>query len=114
LRALAEAGSPAAAVAANPSPVADLVARLVMDEPRSEPFHAVRLLLRDVAQRKLKELSFTTGTVPDPDVVLADSAFLKRCIGDLAPDQRDAGRSVVAAERLLAWLRHGSETGDGD
>jgi hypothetical protein len=89
-----------------------MLARLVAEEPRSEdPFHAVRLLLLDVTQRELRELSLTTASVGDPAADLADTALLYRWSRDLAPEQRDVETSVVAANRLLAWLRH--RVGDG-
>jgi hypothetical protein len=112
LQALADGPSPADAVATSPPAVADLLARLVAEEPRSEdPFHAVRLLLLEVAQRELRELSLTTASVGDPAADLADTALLHRCSRDLAPEQRDVDTSVVAANRLLAWLRQ--RVGDG-
>ncbi|MGH9211529.1 MAG: DNA primase [Acidimicrobiales bacterium] len=102
-------GAPTAADAlAGASPaVADLLARLVVDEPSSEPFEAVRRLLTEVARVELAELPLRAASLADPADVLAESAFLGRCIDEL----RDVEASVGAADRLLAWLVE--KAGDG-
>jgi DNA primase len=87
--------------------VADLLARLAVDEPTSEPFDAVRRLLTEVARAQLTGLRFGAATADDPTEALASSVFLVRCIEELRT--RDA--SVGAGERLLAWL--GQRAGDG-
>ena len=107
LEALDSAPSAADALAAAPPAVADLLARLVVDEPSSEPFETVRRLLTEVARAELAELRVRSASVPDSADLLADSAFLLRCIDDL----RDPEASVGAADRLLAWLTE--KAGDG-
>jgi DNA primase len=107
LQVLGEAASPAAAVAASPAPLADFLARLVVDEPRSEPFEAVRRQLTEIARSAVGDLRLAGAGVDDSAAALADLAFLGRCIDDL----RNADTSVVAANRLLAWLRQ--RVGDG-
>jgi hypothetical protein len=108
LVALSTAGAPAVAVAASEGPVGDLVAQLVVDEPRSEPWDAVRRWLTEVARDEVTELRLR-GASGDQDSAqaLTDLAFLGRCIDDL----RDANAAVGAADRLLAWLRQ--RAGDG-
>jgi hypothetical protein len=107
LAALAQSSSAAAAVAAAEPTVADLLARLVVDEPGSEPFDAVRRLLTEVARGELTGLRLGAATLADPNDALADSAFLNHCIAEL----RTPNASVAAGERLLAWL--GQRAGDG-
>jgi DNA primase len=87
--------------------VAELLARLVVEEPASEPFEAVRRLLTEVARAAVTDLRLRAGSLDDPAGALADLAFLGRCIDDL----RDPEASVGAGERLLAWLRQ--RVGDG-
>jgi DNA primase len=107
LAALAQSSTAAEAVAAAESHVADLLARLVVDEPGSEPFDAVRRLLTEVARGELTGLKLGAATLDDPNDALADSAFLNHCIAEL----RTPNASVAAGERLLAWLGH--RAGDG-
>jgi DNA primase len=107
LTALGQVPNVADAIAAAEPRVADLLARLAVDEPRSEPFDAVRRLLTEVARGQLTALRFGAATADDPADVLASSAFLVRCIEEL----RTPDASVAAGERLLAWL--GQRAGDG-
>jgi DNA primase len=108
LAALATAPTASEAIVAATDPtVADLLARLVVDEPPSEPFDAVRRLLTEVARSELTGLRLGAATLDDPTPALADSAFLGHCIAEL----RTPIASVAAGERLLAWL--GQRAGDG-
>lgn len=88
-----------AATTASPA-LADLVTRLIVEEPRSEPFDAVRRLLTEVARTELANLRLTAASSDDPGDTLADSAFLSRCIDDL----RSTADALGAADRLVAWL----------
>jgi hypothetical protein len=108
LLALATAPTASEAIGSAEDPaVADLLARLVVDEPSSEPFDAVRRLLTEVARGELTGLRLGAATLDDPTPALADSAFLGHCIAEL----RTPDASVAAGERLLAWL--GQRAGDG-
>lgn len=87
---------------------ADLLRRLAVEEPQSEPFDAVRRLLTEVARSELTRLSYATvGADALSSEALSDSAFLNRCINEL----RGMDTALRAAERLLAWLRQ--RVGDG-
>jgi DNA primase len=106
-RALLGADTHAAALAAAPPEVADLLARLLVEEPTSEPFDAVRRLLTEVARRRIRTLRLVGATSGDPAQALSELAFLNRAIDDL----RDPDAAADAADRLLAWL--GQRVGDG-
>ena len=106
-KALLGADTHAAALAAAPPEVADLLARLLVEEPTSEPFDAVRRLLTEVARRRIRTLRLVGATSGDPAQALSELAFLNRAIDDL----RDAGTAADAADRLVAWL--GQRVGDG-
>jgi DNA primase len=106
-QALLGADTHAAALAASPPEVADLLARLLVEEPTSEPFDAVRRLLTEVARRRIRTLRLVGATSGDPAQALSDLAFLDRAIDDL----RDPDAAADAADRLLAWL--GQRVGDG-
>lgn len=87
---------------------ADLLRRLAVEEPQSEPFDAARRLLTEVARSELTRLSYATvGADALSSEALSDSAFLNRCINEL----RVADSALRAADALLAWLRH--RVGDG-
>jgi len=87
--------------------IADLLARLAVDEPTSEPFDAVKRLATEVARAEMTELRLGAGSRSDPAEALAESAFLGHCIDGLrAPDT-----SMAALDRLLAWLAQ--RVGDG-
>jgi DNA primase len=108
LQALAKAQAdgikPSDALAASESPdLADLLTRLIVDEPRSDPFDAVRRLLTEAARRELANLRLSAASMDEPGEAeaLAESAFLSRCIDDLRSDDDAMG----AADRLIAWLR---------
>jgi DNA primase len=106
-RALVEADTHTGALdAASPS-AANLLARLLVEEPTSQPFDAVRLLLREVALREMRNLRFSGVTADDPDRVLAEQARLARIVDEL----RDTRSATDAADRLVAWL--GQPFGDG-
>jgi DNA primase len=105
--ALLGADTHAAALASAPPEVADLLARLLVEEPTSEPFDAVRRLLTEVARRRIRTLRLVGATTGDPTEALSELAFLNRAIDDL----RDPNAAADAADRLLAWL--GQRVGDG-
>jgi len=106
-RALLDAESHADALATAPSQIADLLARLLVEEPTSEPFDAVRRLLTEVARRRIVTLRLVSATSGDPAQTLSELAFLNRAIDDL----RDPRAAADSADRLLAWL--GQRVGDG-
>ena len=106
-RALLESDTHAAALATAPPRVSDLLARLLVEEPTSEPFDAVRRLLTEVARREIGTLRLVGATNGDPAQALSDLAFLNRAIDDL----RDPSAGAESADRLLAWL--GQRVGDG-
>jgi len=106
-QALLGADTYAAALASAPPDVADLLARLLVEEPTSEPFDAVRRLLTEVARRRIRTLRLVGATSGDPAQALSDLAFLNRAIDDL----RDPAAAADAADRLLAWI--GQRVGDG-
>ncbi|MGH9229705.1 MAG: DNA primase [Acidimicrobiales bacterium] len=106
-QALLDADTHTAALAAAPPRVADLLARLLVEEPTSEPFDAVRRLLTEVARRRIGTLRLVGATTDDPARALSDLAFLNRAIDDL----RDPTAAADSADRLLAWL--GQRVGDG-
>ena len=105
--ALLGADTHAAALASAPPEVADLLARLLVEEPTSEPFDAVRRLLTEVARLRIRTLRLVGATTGDPAEALSELAFLNRAIDDL----RDPNAAADAADRLLAWL--GQRVGDG-
>jgi hypothetical protein len=106
-RALLESDTHADALATAPPQVSDLLARLLVEEPTSEPFDAVRRLLTEVARRRIGTLRLVGATSGDPAQALAELAFLNRAIDDL----RDPSAAAESADRLLAWL--GQRVGDG-
>ncbi|HET9610616.1 MAG TPA: DNA primase [Acidimicrobiales bacterium] len=105
-QALVDADTHADALAAAEPEVADLLARLLVAEPTSEPFDAVRLLCMDVARRQIAAVRLAAG---DADVTraLTDLVELTR-ISDGLRNPRTAADS---ADRLLAWLAE--RVGDG-
>ncbi len=105
--ALLQSDTHAAALATAPPPVAGLLARLLVEEPTSEPFDAVRRLLTEVARRRIGTLRLVGATTGDPAQALSELAFLNRAIDDL----RDPAAAADSADRLLAWL--GQRVGDG-
>jgi DNA primase len=106
-RALLDAETHAEALATAPSQTADLLARLLVEEPTSEPFDAVRRVLTEVARRRIGTLRLVGATSGDPAQTLSELAFLNRAIDDL----RDPRAGADSADRLLAWL--GQRVGDG-
>jgi DNA primase len=106
-RALVDAETHADALATAPPQIADLLARLLVEEPTSEPFDAVRRLLTEVARRRIGTLRLVSATTGDPAQTLSALAFLNRAIDDL----RDPRAAADSADRLLAWL--GQRVGDG-
>ncbi|HZA86395.1 MAG TPA: toprim domain-containing protein, partial [Acidimicrobiales bacterium] len=105
--ALLDAETHAEALASSPPAVADLLARLMVEEPTSQPFDAVRRLLTEVARREIGTLRLVSASVDDPARALADLAVLNRVIDGL----RDQAAAVESAERLLAWFEE--RVGDG-
>ncbi len=105
--ALLESDTHTAALAIAPPRVADLLARLMVEEPSSEPFDAARRLLTEVARRRIGMLRLVGATTDDPARALSDLAFLNRAIDDL----RDSDAAADSADRLLAWLNE--RVGDG-
>jgi DNA primase len=95
-----------AALDAAPPEVAGLLARLVVDEPTSEPFDAVRRLHTEVARREIAAVRLGAATATDGTQALTDLATLTRVIDGLRQPQT----SAESAGRLLAWL----EDRDGD
>jgi DNA primase len=106
-RALLESDTHAGALATAPPRVSDLLARLLVEEPTSEPFDAVRRLLTEVARGRIGTLRLVGATTGDPAQALSELAFLNRAIDDL----RDPSAAAESADRLLAWL--GQRVGDG-
>jgi DNA primase len=106
-RALLDAETHAEALATAPAQIADLLARLLVEEPTSDPFDAVRRLLTEVARRRIGTLRLVSATSGDPAQTLSELAFLNRAIDDL----RDPRAAADSADRLLAWL--GQRVGDG-
>ncbi|HEX6236608.1 MAG TPA: DNA primase [Acidimicrobiales bacterium] len=106
-RALVTADSTAAAREAASPPAALLLTRLLVEEPASDPVDAVRLLLREVALREMRELRFAGATADDPERILTEQALLARVVDEL----RDPRSASVAGDRLVAWL--GQRVGDG-
>src|SRR5690606_4135163 len=98
--ALLENDTHADALAAAGPEAQDLLARLLVEEPTSEPFDAVRLLLMHVARREVAAVRLAARTEPDAARVLADLAELNRIIDEL----RSAQTAAESADRLLAWL----------
>ncbi len=105
--ALLDADTHAEALASSPPAVADLLAQLMVEEPTSQPFDAVRRLLTEVARREIGTLRLMSATVDDPAQALGDLAFLNLVIDGL----RDQATAVESAERLLAWFEE--RVGDG-
>jgi DNA primase len=106
-RALLDAETHAEALTTAPPQIADLLARLLVEEPTSEPFDAARRLLTEVARRRIGTLRLVSATSGDPARTLSELAFLNRAIDDL----RDPRAAADSADRLLAWL--GQRVGDG-
>jgi DNA primase len=100
--ALLASGTHAEAMASAPPAVADLLARLLVDEPSSEPFEAVRLLCMEVARREVKAVRLASATATDGTQALTDVATLGRVIDGL----RSSQTASESANRLLAWLEH--------
>jgi hypothetical protein len=99
-QALLDADTHADALASAPPEVADLLARLLVVEPDSEPFDAVRLLHMEVARREIAAVRLAGAGEADGTRALTDLAALTRVVDGLRNGQSAAG----SAERLLAWL----------
>lgn len=106
-QALVDADTHADALAAAEPEVADLLARLLVAEPTSEPFDAVRLLCMDVARRQIAAVRLAAAGDADVTRALTDLVELTR-ISDGLRNPRTAAES---ADRLLAWLAE--RVGDG-
>ena len=87
--------------------VADLLARLLVDDPTSQPFDAVRRLYTEVARREIAVVRLGAATATDGTQALTDLATLTRVMDGL----RHAESATDSARRLLAWL--GERVGDG-
>ncbi len=99
-QALLDADTHADALASAPPEVADLLARLLVAEPESQPFDAVRLLHMEVARREIAAVRLVGASEADGTQALTDLATLTRVVDGLRNGQSAAG----SAERLLAWL----------
>lgn len=107
-RALLHADTHAEALEGAEPAVADLLARLLVDEPTSEPLDAVRLLHMDVVRRHIAAVRLAAAdTSTDGTQALTDLATLTRAMDGL----RNPRTAAVSAERLLAWLAE--RVGDG-
>jgi DNA primase len=106
--ALVGAETHTAAIASAEPAVADLLARLVVDEPSSEAFDAVRLLHIEVARREMAALRLASATDADGTQALTDVATLSRVIDGLRSVQTASGSAV----RLLAWLEDRDREGE--
>jgi DNA primase len=106
-QALLDADTHADALAAASPEVADLLARLLVAEPSSEPLDAVRLLHMDVARREISAVRLSGAADTDGTQALTDLATLTRVMDGLRNTQTAAG----SADRLLAWLAE--RVGDG-
>jgi DNA primase len=95
------------ALAAVPEEAADLLARLLVDEPTSEPFDAVRRLHTEAARREIAGVRLASAAEADGTRALVDLATLTRVIDGLRQPQSSAD----SAKRLLAWLA--DRVGDG-
>jgi DNA primase len=100
-RALVAADTHPEALASSPPEVADLLARLLVDEPASEPFDAVRLLLMEVTRREIATVRLAAATATDGTQALTDLATLTRVMDGL----RNGHTAAESAGRLLAWLK---------
>jgi DNA primase len=106
-QALLDADTHADALASSPPDVADLLARLLVAEPDSEPFDAVRLLHMETARRHIAAVRLAGARDADGTQALADLATLTRIMDGL----RNGQTAADSADRLLAWL--GDRAGDG-
>jgi DNA primase len=107
-KALVDADTNADALAGAPPDVADLLARLLVAEPTSEAFDAVRLLHMEVARREIAAVRLAGAGDSDGTQALTDLATLTRVMDGLRNPQTAAG----SADRLLAWLAERVATGD--
>jgi DNA primase len=97
----------AEALAAAPPDVADLLARLLVEEPTSDPFDPVRRLYTEVTRREIARVRLAASTASDGTRALADVATLTAVMDGL----RHVETATDSAGRLLAWL--GERVGDG-
>lgn len=106
-QALLDADTHADALATATPEVADLLARLLVAEPTSEAFDAVRLLHMDVARRQISAARMVGASDTDGTQALTDLATLTRVMDGL----RNSQTAADSADRLLAWLAE--RVGDG-
>ena len=106
-QALLDADTHADALASSPPEVADLLARLLVAEPESEPFDVVRLLHMEVARRHIAALRLEGARGDDATQALADVTTLTAIVDGL----RNGQTAADSAERLLAWIA--DRVGDG-
>jgi hypothetical protein len=104
---LLDADTHADALASASPDVADLLARLLVAEPTSEPFDAVRLLHMDVVRRQIAAARLVRASDTDGTQALTDLATLTRVMDGL----RNSQTAADSADRLLAWLA--DRVGDG-
>lgn len=106
-QALVDADTHADALASASPEVADLLARLLVAEPESEAFDAVRLLHMEVTRRQISAVRLAGAIDTDGTQALTDLSTLTRVMDGLRNSQTAAG----SADRLLAWLAE--RVGDG-
>jgi DNA primase len=106
-QALLDADTHGDALATASPEVADLLARLLVAEPTSDPLDAVRLLHMDVARRQISAVRLVGAADTDGTQALTDLATLTRVMDGL----RNTQTAADSADRLLAWLAE--RVGDG-
>jgi DNA primase len=99
-RALLDSDTHADALASAEPDVADLLGQLLVSEPTSEPFDAVRRLHMEVARREIAAVRLASADDADGTRSLAELATLNRVVDGLRREQT----AIPSAERLLAWL----------
>ena len=105
--ALLDADTHADALATASPEVADLLAQLLVAEPTSEAFDAVRLLHMEVARRQISAVRMVGAADTDGTQALTDLSTLTRVMDGL----RNTQTAAESADRLLAWLAE--RVGDG-
>ncbi len=87
--------------------VADLLARLLVDEPTSDPFDAVRRLYTEVARREIAAVRLQAAGATDGTQALTDLVTVTRVMDGL----RHAETAADSAGRLLAWIEERVDDG---
>jgi hypothetical protein len=106
-RALVEHESHEAARAAAPPEAAELLSRLLVESPTTEPLESLCLLLQRVTEREQRLLNANSAV--DPEAVLRDTLALREVLTGL--DHKHPEAATRSADRLLAWLE--KRVGDG-